>query len=203
MTSFLIAVIHLDPLALLHAGGYVGLGLIVFAETGILLGIIFPGDSLLFAAGLLSAGGFFNPLILATIAATAAVAGGAFGYWFGARVGPRLFAREDARIFKRAYVARTQTFFETYGARAILFARFVPVVRAFAPVLAGVGKMPYHRFAFYNIVGGIVWGAGMVGLGYSLGAVIPNSEHYVFPLSLVVIFVSCLPILISFLRKAR
>jgi membrane-associated protein len=200
MQPFFFALMHLDPIAILRAGGYVGLAAIIFAETGILLGIIFPGDSLLFAAGLLAALGFFNPLALATTAALAAVLGGIFGYWFGKRLGPRLFAKEDALIFKRAYVARTQSFFEKYGARAILLARFVPIVRAFAPVLAGVGSMPYRRFFFYNLVGGIAWGAGMVALGYALGSIIPNSEHYILPLSLLVIVISFLPILINILR---
>lgn len=201
MQSFLHAVLTLDPVALIKTGGYVGIGLIVFAETGILLGIIFPGDSLLFAAGLLSAGGFLDPVTLATEVVAAAILGGMFGYWFGMRLGPRIFAKEDALIFKRAHVARTQAFFDTYGGRAIIFARFVPIVRAFAPVLAGVGSMPYRRFFLYNAIGGALWGAGMVALGYFLGSIVPGAAHYVLPLSLGVIVLSFLPVAIEFLRK--
>ncbi len=203
MHAFLLALLHLDPVAILMAGGYVGIALIVFAETGILLGIIFPGDSLLFAAGLLAAGGFFNPVALIIIVPSAAVLGGVFGYWFGTRIGPRLFTREDALIFKRAHVARTQAFFEKYGARAILLARFVPVVRAFAPVLAGVGHMPYRRFFLYNLIGGVAWGAGVVALGYFLGSLIPNSIHYVLPLSLLVIVISFVPIIAEYYSSSR
>lgn len=201
MDNFISALANLDSVAILRSGGYIGLALVVFAETGVLLGIIFPGDSLLFAAGVLSATGFLDPITLAVVVTFAAVCGGIFGYWFGHRVGPRLFAREDALIFKRAHVARTQAFFEKYGARAIVLARFVPVVRAFAPVLAGVGSMPYHRFFLYNIIGGVAWGMGMVALGYFLGSLVPSSVHYILPLSLAIIAVSFLPILINFMRS--
>jgi membrane-associated protein len=125
------------------------------------------------------------------------------GYWFGANIGDNLFRRKDSRIFKQEYVGRTQRFFKEYGRRAVILARFVPIVRTLAPILAGVGKMRYARFVTYNAIGGILWGAGMVSLGFFLGALIPGSKNYVLPLSLVVIFVSFLPILINLSRGKR
>jgi membrane-associated protein len=197
MENFILACIHLDPLAILEAGGYLGLALLIFAESGLLIGIFFPGDSLLFAAGLLAAGGIFNPLALAIIVALAAILGDSLGYWFGASVGTRFFNRPDSWLFKHAYIERTERFYEKYGARAVVLARFVPIVRTIAPILAGIGRMPYRRFLAYNAIGGIAWGAGMVALGYFLGSVIPNSEQYILPLSLAIIVLSFLPALVA------
>ena len=203
MSNFFTAIIHLDPLAIVQAGGYVGIAILVFAESGLLIGIFFPGDSLLFVAGLLSAGGFlsFWPLVL--IVALAAILGDSTGYWFGAKVGNAIFKREDSRFFKQEYVTRTQKFFTTYGGRTIILARFVPIVRTIAPVLAGVGTMKYSRFLSYNVIGGILWGAGVVSLGYFLGSIIPNSDKYVFPLSLIIIVLSFLPILVDYIRNKK
>lgn len=203
MLNFLLACIHLNPIAIVKAGGYLGIALLIFTESGILLGIFFPGDSLLFVAGLLSAGGFlaFVPLIL--IVAGAAILGDSVGYWFGAKIGGNLFTRKDSRFFKQEYVVRTQKFFTTYGGRAIILARFVPIVRTIAPVLAGVGTMKYSRFLSYNALGGCLWGAGTVSLGYFLGSIIPNSDQYVLPFSLVIIVLSFLPIFINFVQSKR
>ena len=194
MDSFFTALVHLDPVAMLRAGGYVGLALLIFAESGLLLGIFFPGDSLLFAAGLLSANGFIalGPSIVVVI--IAAILGDSVGYWFGAKVGDKLFAREDSRFFKKKYLARTQTFFATYGGRAVVLARFVPIVRTIAPSFAGAGSMKYRTFLSYNVIGGVAWGAGVLSLGYFLGSIIPNSEAYILPISLVIIVISFLPI---------
>ena len=203
MLNFFIACIHLDPMAIIKTGGYLGLALLVFAESGLLIGIFLPGDSLLFVAGLLAAGGFlaFGPLAL--IVVVAAILGDSVGYWFGASIGDNLFKRKDSRFFKQAYVTRTQDFFATYGGRAIILARFVPIVRTIAPVLAGVGSMRYRRFLSYNALGGFLWGAGVVSLGFFLGSVIPESDKYVLPISLVIIVLSFLPILINFFRSRR
>lgn len=203
MLNFLIACIHLDPIAIIKTGGYLGIALLVFAESGLFIGIFLPGDSLLFAAGLLSAGGYltFGPLALIVI--VAAILGDSVGYWFGSNVGDNLFKRKDSRFFKQAYVTRTQAFFNTYGGRAILLARFVPIVRTIAPILAGVGSMRYARFLSYNALGGFLWGGGVVSLGFFLGSIIPNSDKYVFPLSLVIIVLSFLPILINLIRAKR
>jgi len=201
MSDFLVAIAHFNPVAIVEAGGYLGIAIIIFAESGVLLGIFFPGDSLLFAAGLLSAGGFFafGPLVLIIIGA--AIIGDSTGYWFGAKVGDAFFNRPDSRFFKQEYVTRTQNFFMKYGGRAIILARFVPIVRTIAPILAGVGSMKYSRFLSYNALGGSLWGAGMVSLGYFLGSIIPNSEQYVLPLSLVIIVFSFFPIILDYFRN--
>ena len=203
MLHSILAWIQLDPMAIVKAGGYLGVASIVFAESGILLGLFLPGDSLLFIAGLLASGGFlsFGPLIL--IVVSAAILGDSVGYWFGIKMGSTLFQKKDSRFFKQEYVTRTQKFFEAYGGRAVVLARFVPIVRTIAPVLAGVGTMSYKKFLHYNILGGFLWGAGMVSLGYFLGSVIPDSEKYVLPLSLAIIVLSFLPILINHIHTKR
>ena len=203
MHDFLLACIHLDPLAIVQSGSYLGIAGIVFAESGLLIGIFLPGDSLLFTAGLLSAGGFLNPPALAVCVALAAILGDSTGYWFGARIGADLFKRKDSRFFKREYLRRTQRFFEQYGARALILARFMPIVRTIAPVLAGAGVMPYRKFLAYNALGGILWGIGMVSLGYSLGSIIPNIDTYILPLSLAIVVISFLPILANLIRTKR
>ena len=200
MLDFLIASVQLDPIAIIKTGSYFGIAFIVFAERGLLIGIFFPGDSLLFAAGLLSAVGFlsFGPLVFVVV--IAAIVGDSVGYWFGVKVGPALFKREDSRFFKQEYLRRTELFYQTYGGRAVVLARFVPIVRTLTPILAGIGSMTYKKFLTYNVLGGLLWGAGMVSLGYFLGSIIPNSERYILPLSLVIIILSFLPILINLLR---
>ena len=203
MLHFLIAAAHLDPLAIVKTGGYLGIASFIFAESGILLGIFLPGDSLLFVAGLLAAGGFLSLGPLALIVVAAAVLGDSAGYWFGSYLGDRLFTRKDSRFFKQAYVTRTQDFFAAYGGRAVVLARFVPIVRTIAPILAGVGSMRYGRFLSYNVLGGIVWGGGVLLLGYFLGSIFPGSAHYVLPLSLVIVTASFLPILINLMRAKR
>ena len=204
MQAFLSAFTHLDPVALVKAGGYVGIALFVFAESGILLGIFLPGDSLLFAGGLLAAAGFLHILPLAILVILAAILGDSVGYWFGAKAGDAFFTRPDSRFFKKEWVERTERFFETYGGRAIILARFVPIVRTIAPILAGVGSMRYSRFLSYNVIGGALWGAGVTLLGYFLGTLIPGSERYILPLSLIIITLSLLPILFrSFSKKNR
>lgn len=195
--------VQIDPIEVVKFGGYLGVAAFVFAESGILLGIFLPGDSLLFVAGLLAAGGFLGILPLIAIVVIAAILGDSVGYWFGARVGPSIFSREDSRFFKKEYVTRTQKFYELYGGRAIILARFVPIVRTLAPVLAGVGSMQYRKFLSYNAVGGLLWGAGMTLVGYFLGSIIPDSEKYILPLSLTVVVLSFLPILLNIARSKR
>lgn len=197
MNEFLQACLQLDPVAIVKAGGYIGIAIVVFAESGVLLGLFFPGDSLLFVAGLLSAGGFLSVGPLALVVVISAILGDSAGYWFGTKVGGNLFQRKDSRFFKQEYVTRTQKFFTTYGGRAIVLARFVPIVRTIAPILAGVGSMSYSRFISYNVIGGCLWGAGMISFGYFLGSIIPSSERYVLPISLVIIVFSFLPIFIN------
>jgi len=203
MDAFIQACIHLDPIALVRAGGYLGIALIVFAESGILLGIFFPGDSLLFTAGLLSAGGFLSIVPLTLLVIISAILGDSVGYWFGKKVGNAIYTRPDSRFFKQTYVTRTQAFYAQYGGRAIVLARFVPIVRTIAPILAGVGTMKYPRFLSYNLVGGTLWGASMTLLGFSLGSLIPEAERYILPIALAIIVLSFLPIVFEYLRNKR
>lgn len=203
MLEFLIATVHLDPIAIIKTGSYLGIAIVVFAESGLLFGIFFPGDSLLFAAGLLSASGFLEPIPLITLVVTAAIVGDSVGYWFGAKVGQALFKREDSRFFKQEYIKRTELFYQKYGGRAVVLARFVPIVRTLAPILAGAGSMKYYVFLRYNVLGGLFWGISMVSLGFLLGSIIPNSQHYILPISLVIIVISFLPVFINLVRQRQ
>lgn len=203
MLTFLSACANLDPIAMVKTGSYLGIAFLVFAESGLLVGIFLPGDSLLFAAGLLSAGGFlaFGPLTFVVV--IAAIVGDSVGYWFGANVGVNFFKRKDSFFFKQEYLKRTERFYQKYGGRAIVLARFVPIVRTIAPILAGIGSMTYRTFLTYNTLGGLLWGAGMVSLGYFLGSILPNSEQYILPISLAIIIVSFLPILLNLASGKR
>lgn len=178
---------------LVTAGGYLGFFAIIFAESGLLVGVALPGDSLLFTAGFLASQGFFAIVPLAALATIAAILGDNIGYAFGRRVGTRLFTRPRSRFFRPEYAERAGVFYDTHGPRAIMLGRFIPVVRTFAPILAGVGKMPYGIFLFYNILGGVVWGAGLTMVGYFLGSTIPNVDHYLLPIILGIVVMSLLP----------
>ncbi len=167
---------------LLSAGGLIGVlivAVIVFAESGLLIGFFLPGDTLLFGAGLLASQGELPiiPLIIATV--LAAIIGDNVGYSIGRRSGPRLFKKKDSVLFRQEHIMRAEEFYEKHGGKTIILARFTPIVRTFAPVVAGVGKMPRRRFMFFNIIGGLLWGAGMILLGYHLGSKIPGLDHYI------------------------
>ena len=183
----------IDLVAAIKTVGYAGLAFVVFAETGLFLGFFFPGDSLLFVAGLLASQGFFSVAFLILIVFVAAVTGNMVGYEFGRRVGPRLFSREDSLLFRKAHVVRTQKFFDRYGGKTIMIARFMPIVRTFAPILAGVGNMQYRSFLAYNIAGAAIWTAGLTLLGYFLGNVVPDIDKYLLPIVLAIVVVSVLP----------
>ncbi|MGH8928189.1 MAG: DedA family protein [Acidimicrobiia bacterium] len=192
----------LDPQQLLVTFGTIGLFVIVFAESGLLVGFFLPGDSLLFTAGLFAAQGTLNlPLILAGCF-LAAVAGDQVGYAFGKKVGPALFRRPDSRFFRQEYVAKAQAFFDRYGAKTIVLARFVPIVRTFAPIVAGVGTMRYRTFVTYNVVGGLLWAIGVTMLGYLLGELIPDIDTYLLPIVGLIILISFVPIGLEW-RKGR
>ena len=192
-----------DLVAIIKAGGYLGLTAIVFAESGLFFGFFLPGDSLLFTAGFLASQGFFNIWILTPLLFVAAVLGDQVGYVFGRRVGPPLFARPDSRFFKQKHLKRAQEFFDTYGTRAIVLARFMPVVRTFIPIVAGVAGMRYHTFVLYNCVGGALWAVGMTLLGYLLGASVPHADRYIFPIVLAIIVASILPPLYHVVRSRK
>jgi membrane-associated protein len=203
MSNFLLACAHLNPIGIIQTGGYLGIAIIIFAESGLLAGIFFPGDSLLFAAGLFSGIGVLSlaPLLLCVV--VAAILGDTVGYWFGKNVGTNFFNRKDSLLFKREYLERTQAFYKKYGGRAVLLSRFVPIVRTIAPILAGIGGMKYRIFFSYNALGGILWGGGVLLISYFLGAHIPNAQHYITPVSIGIIVVSFLPIFINVVRGKR
>lgn len=187
---------------LLETFGTLGLFAIVFAESGLLIGFFLPGDSLLFTAGLLASQGKLNfPLILVGCF-IAAIAGDQVGYAFGNRVGPALFRRPESRFFKHENVEKAQAYFDKYGVKTIVIARFVPIVRTFAPILAGVGSMEYRTFVRYNIIGGFLWAVGVTTLGYVLGDTIPDIDKYLLPVIGLIIFLSLVPVALE-LRKAR
>lgn len=180
---------------LIRWGGYVVLVIIVFSETGLLAGFFLPGDSLLVTAGLLAAvENSLNIWVLNGLLSAAAIIGDTTGYWIGYHLGPRIFSKEDSFFFHKDHLRRTQRFYEKYGAKTIVIARFVPIVRTFAPTVAGVGKMAYGRFLTYNVVGGIGWVASMTLVGFFLGNSIPNIEKHVHWVILVVIIISFMPI---------
>ena len=181
----------------------IGVMVIIFVECGLLL-FFLPGDSLLFLVGLFVAqGSIHQPLWLCCVLlAVAAVAGNLVGYWIGRGVGPPLFDRPDSRIFKKEYVDKTHDFFEKYGNRAIVLARFVPIVRTFITAIAGVAKMDYRRFAIYSAIGGVIWAAGITILGYFLGQ-IPFVRDNIELILILVVLISVIPIIIEFVRHRR
>ena len=192
----------LDPERLIVTFGTIGLLLIVFAESGLLIGFFLPGDSLLFTAGLLASQGKLNFGVVLVGCVVAAISGDQVGYLFGRRVGPALFRRPDSRLFKQANVERSRAYFAEHGAKTIVLARFVPIVRTFAPILAGVGNMPYRTFVLFNVAGGVLWAAGLTTAGYVLGNTIPSIDSYLLPVIAGIIVLSFLPVLYE-LRKAR
>ena len=174
--------------------GYPGLFAAVFLESGVFFGFFLPGSSMLFTAGLLSTQGLFNIWILIPLLSLAAIGGDSTGYWFGSKVGVSLFFKKDSRFFKHEYLEQAKDFYEKHGVLAIILARFVPVVRTFAPILAGITRMRYRTFLAYNVTGGILWAAGTAFLGYFLGSRIPGIEHYITPIVLVIIVASTVPL---------
>lgn len=179
---------------LIRWGGYLLLFVIVFTETGLLIGFFLPGDSLLITAGLVAGAGGLNIWWLNALLIVAAIAGDSVGYAIGWRAGPRLFTRQDSRLWSRNHLLRTREFYERYGGKTIVLARFIPIIRTFAPVVAGVGQMAYRRFLFYNVFGGIGWVAGLTWTGYLLGQTIPNIQRHAHVIVAVVVVLSVLPI---------
>ncbi|MEU6022765.1 VTT domain-containing protein [Micromonospora sp. NPDC047134] len=192
----------LDPEWLISTFGLIGILVIVFAESGLLIGFFLPGDSLLFTTGLLVADGQYlkYPLWLVCLLITiAAIAGDQVGYLFGRKVGPALFRRPNSRLFKQENLLKAHEFFEKYGARSIVLARFVPIVRTFTPIVAGVSRMNYRTFVIYNVVGGILWGTGVTVLGYFLGQ-IPFVKANIEFILIGIVGISVLPIAVELLR---
>ncbi len=176
----------LDPESIIAAGGLIFIAGIVFAESGLLIGFFFPGDTLLFAAGIFAAQGHFSLLTAMLVIIVAAIAGGQVGYTIGQRAGPKLFRKKDGILFRHEYIQHSEEFYEKHGGKTIILARFVPVVRTFAPVVAGIGNMDYRRFTFYNIAGSAIWAVSITTLGYYLGSKIHNIDAYILPVILAV-----------------
>jgi membrane-associated protein len=192
-----------DLVNLVETAGYIGLFLIIFAESGILIGFFLPGDSLLFTAGFLASQGYLRIELLIPLLFIAAFLGDSVGYYFGKAMGPRVFVRPKSFWFNPENVERTARFFEKYGKKAIVLARFIPVVRTFVPIMAGVGQMRYRDFSFYNFAGAVVWAVGITMLGYLFGASIPNPDRYVLPVVALIIIVSLVPPFWQFYRERR
>jgi membrane-associated protein len=192
-----------DLPALVQWAGYVGLTAIIFTETGLLIGFFLPGDSLLVTAGLLSSQPDFglNVYLLGVVLTIAAIVGDSVGYKIGQVTGPRIFTREESLLFRRAHLYRAQAFYERHGGKTIIIARFVPIIRTFAPVIAGVGQMRYRSFLMYNVVGGILWVWSMLFTGYFLGRWVPGIDRHIEKVILVVIFLSILPGIIAWARE--
>lgn len=193
----------IDMVQAIKTVGYVGLFGIVFAETGLFLGFFFPGDSLLFVAGVLAAQGFFSLPILLIILFIAAFTGNMVGYWFGAFVGPKIFTREDSLLFRRSHILKAQAFYERYGGKTIVLARFIPIVRTFAPIVAGVARMHYGTFAFFNFIGALLWSVGLTTAAYYLGSLIDDIDRYLLPIIVLIIFLSVLPGIFEYWRDRR
>jgi len=190
-----------DVEGIIRWGGLLMLVVIIFAETGLMVGFFLPGDSLLVTAGVFSAAGHLQLWTLLTVVTAAAIVGDQVGYWIGYRTGPLLFRREDSLLFKRRHLMRAHAFYERHGGKTIILARFMPIIRTFAPVVAGVGEMRYRRFVAFNVVGGFLWVWSMALLGFSLGHTIPDIDRHIHLVILVVVFLSILPGIIEFLRS--
>src|SRR3989344_4079263 len=186
--------------ALLKAVGLAGLFAIVFAESGLFIGFFLPGDSLLFTAGFLASQDFFDITILIAGCFVAAILGDNVGYAFGKRIGPRIFQRPESLLFNPRHLERARRFYERYGGKTLVLARFMPVVRTFAPILAGVGVMRYRTFFIYNCVGAVLWAIGVPLAGYFLGSSVPGADRYLLPIAALIVALSILPPLIELLR---
>lgn len=189
-----------DLVSLIKTAGYFGLAGIVFAESGLLIGFFLPGDSLLFTAGFLASQGYLDIRVLVPLLFLCAVLGDNVGYAFGHRTGHKIFNKRDSLLFHQDHLLRAKLFFEKHGGKTIILARFIPVVRTFAPILAGVGNMHYRTFMVYNLIGGFIWAVGLLLLGYYLGAAIPHIDRYLLPIIAVIIVVSVLPTAIHLMR---
>jgi len=180
--------------------GYVIMALVVFAETGLLAGFFLPGDSLLVTAGVFAARGDLDIVFLNVLLMISAIIGDAVGFQIGKRAGKALFDRPDSRFFKQQYLVKTQAFYEKHGGKTIVLARFIPILRTFAPTIAGIAGMGYVKFASFNVCGGILWVLSMTMLGYLLGNFIPNLDKNIDKVIILVVFISVTPILWHFIK---
>ncbi|OGH29689.1 MAG: hypothetical protein A3F30_02040 [Candidatus Levybacteria bacterium RIFCSPHIGHO2_12_FULL_37_12] len=186
---------HFDLVPLVQAVGYLGIFAIVFLESGLLIGFFFPGDSLLFTAGFLASQGYLDIRVLIFGCFIAAVVGDSIGYYIGVKLGPKIFNKEHSIFFHKKHLERAQKFYDKHGGKTIILARFIPVIRAFAPVVAGAGKMDYKRFVFFNFFGAVLWAIGVTLAGYYLGNLIPDVDKYLLPIVGLIVIASILPVL--------
>ena len=194
---------HLDLAELIRTVGYLGVFGIVFLESGMLVGFFFPGDSLLFTAGFLASQGFLDIKILIAGCFISAVAGDSTGYYIGKKLGPKIFTKENSIFFHKKHLERAQKFYDKHGGKTIILARFIPVIRAFVPVVAGVGTMNYKKFVFYNFFGAVIWAIGVTLAGFYLGSLIPDVDKYLLPIVGLIIIASVLPALHHVLMDAE
>jgi membrane-associated protein len=188
---------------LVQWAGLFGLTAIIFSETGLLIGVFLPGDSLLVTAGLLAARGYLNVYTLAPALTLAAICGNSLGYFIGRATGPRIFNRENSLLFNKKHAIRAHEFYEKYGRMTIVLAQFMPIIRTFSPVIAGVGGMRFRDFITFNVVGAFVWIWSMLGIGYFLGSYIPGIDQHIEIVVVIVVFLSILPGLIGGYRARR
>jgi len=195
------SIFNIDIAELVKIVGYLGIFIIIFSESGLFFGFFLPGGSLLFTAGLLASQGLFNIYWLVLVVASAAILGDSTGYWFGSVVGHKLFTKEDSLFFNKKYLIKTKEYYEKYGPMTVVIGRFVPIVRTFAPILAGVGEMKYKKFLAFNVLGALLWAVGISLLGFFLGSTIPGIEKYILPIVILIVFLSILPIIINLISK--
>jgi membrane-associated protein len=195
----------LAPETIIAAGGYLLITIIIFAECGLLVGFFLPGDSLLFTAGLFASQGLFglDIWVLSALCGVAAAIGPLVGYWYGNWWGPRLFNREDSLLFRKQHLVRAHEFYERNGGKALILARFMPIVRTFAPVVAGMAKMDYPRFVAYTLIGALVWAVGVTWAGYFLGRVYPDAGKYLEYIIVVIVLLSIAPPIIHLIRDRQ
>lgn len=192
---------HFDLPHLIQTIGYVGLFLIVFAESGLFFGFFLPGDSLLFTAGFLASQNLFNIWTLIPLLIVAAISGDSVGYWMGKNFGGWLRKQKESFFFKKHHLEKAEVFYEKYGSKTIVLARFVPFVRTFAPIVAGMAKMNYRTFLSFNVIGGIFWAAGVTLVGYFLGNAIPNVDKYLYPIIALIVFASLIPVAVHWWQE--
>ena len=200
--EFLKEILHqiYDVKSLVMWAGYIGLVAIVFAETGLLIGFFLPGDSLLVTAGLFAATGDLNIIFLNLLLIPAAILGNITGYWIGNKAGPKLFKREQSLLFRKDYLIKTKVFYEKHGASTMIITRFMPILRTFAPIVAGIGGMDYKKFMLYNVIGAVAWVVSMTLIGFYLARLVPGIENHVEKVIIIIVFLSILPAIIKFLK---
>ncbi|MDB5237774.1 MAG: hypothetical protein JWM46_44 [Candidatus Kaiserbacteria bacterium] len=195
--------LSLAIIPMLQVIGYPGIFLIIFLESGVFFGFFLPGASLLFTAGLLASKGIFDPWVLIPLVTLAAILGDNAGYWFGAKIGIKLFTRPDSKIFHQGHLRQAQHFYERHGTKAVILARFLPIVRTFAPIVAGIAQMNYRLFLLCNVFGAFLWATCVTALGYFLGSRFPIIQHYITPIVILIVILTMIPVVIETWKANR